>query len=190
MKKRDLDYMLCAIWYCMWRMQINRERGFSIFLYNCILYLQLPLVRNKHKVLKRWVKNRDRIERQWNGRVSPEGYAVRYRLDVFSLGYYIGIIAIIQGFVIGIIQYDNDSFSIISSFLILACLSLYVDWKIYWKKGYLVYFRIFEHKNFQWYEKWRNLTYVFILGSLLSLFAGILFFFFLASLNKEEFNKM
>lgn len=56
MRKRDLDYVLCALLYSMKKQHADRWGGFRSFLNTLYIYIVWYVVRNKYRALRMWIK--------------------------------------------------------------------------------------------------------------------------------------
>lgn len=177
MKKRDLDYVLCALLYSMWKQHSNRWGGFRFFLNSFFTHVMLLFGMNKYKALRIWITNRDRIDSELTNREwGMDMNQASYWLDYASFGYCFFVALIIAGTLMIVFQSQDDAFLFIPFMTIWIGWLIYVSCTVKRKNRYLIYFRLFDRMDIRWHEKWRYLTYVYTLGGLFAFIGGIFFF--------------
>lgn len=180
MRKRDLDYVICALLYSMKKQHADRWGGFRFFLNSLFTHVMLLFGMNKYKALRIWVNNRERIElglsdKEWGIDMNQ----ANNWLDYVALGYCGALGVILDGTLIKVFQIDNVWVMFFFAMILYCVWLIYIQCYILHRDQYLVYFRVFDCENTRWHEKWMYITYALTLGSIGSLIGGGIFIVFI-----------
>ncbi len=183
MKDSKLEYFLNAIHYCLW---LN-EKKFGNFAGRVVETLLAPIPKYlftkvyKEKYYKRLPKEQKKVVSFFNNR--ENGYYIGRANHWFGYlysSYFVFFSFLLMPF---IFKAGGDMHNITT--LILLALPVVLGYipaykAVFTNDRYLKYFKQFEKEDERWHRKWKRITLVFEIGSIVSIFLGIGAAFFIA----------
>ncbi len=177
MNKDRIEYVLNAIFYCIWLRQVK----FGLMckrLFQCILSVTTKLfLTNERRDRFYFGYNKRQIELSKYQFNKEYGLAINLAKDSFGLYTYfpfsIFSFASMGAFVRMFYDINLIVFIVISAVPLIAS-DILVRKTVYKDKRYLKYFEKFEKEDEKWHKKWKRRTRIFTLASLLSLAISIL----------------
>lgn len=176
MKDSKLEYFLNAIHYCLW---LN-EKKFGNFAGRVVETLLAPIPKYlftkvyKEKYYKRLPKEQKKVVSFFNNR--ENGYYIGRANHWFGYlysSYFVFFSFLLMPF---IFKAGGDMHNITT--LILLALPVVLGYipaykAVFTNDRYLKYFKQFEKEDERWHRKWKRITLVFEIGSIVSIFLGI-----------------
>lgn len=170
-------YFLNAVHYCMWL----SEKRFGKFMEKMIDLLFAPIPKYlftesfKEKYYKHLPTEMKTINKYLYG--SEQGLSIVGANHKFSY-FYSGYSIFLSFVIIGVTNRFYEDLHPLMDFSLIA-LSVMVFYipaysAVFFNDRYLKYFRQFEKKDERWHKKWRKITILFIIGSVVSTIMGFI----------------
>lgn len=183
MKDSKLEYFLNAIHYCLWLREM--KSGSNARKIVNVLFAPIPKYlftkAYKEKYYKRLPKEQKKVVSFFNNR--ENGYYIGRANHWFGYlysSYFVFFSFLLMPF---IFKAGGDMHNITTLILLALPVVLgYIpaDKAVFTNDRYLKYFKQFEKEDERWHRKWKRITLVFEIGSIVSIFLGIGAAFFIA----------
>lgn len=175
-KENNIEYFLNAVHYCMWHYEKESGRLLEKIINVLFAPIQKYVFTKSFKVKYYKHLRKEQKETQCFFYGSRNGLSIGNANHDF--GYFYSGYSIFLSFVL--IGIADRFFGSLHSLVVLLLLALPVGLcyipaysAVFSNDRYLKYFKQFEKKDERWHEKWRRITILFIIGSIVSTFMGI-----------------
>lgn len=174
---RGFEYFLNAIHYCLWLI----DRNFGNYIGNIVSILLSPIPKlfftkeYQKKCEERLKQSQNDYDRIFYNKETGFHISRTHHLFGYFYSCYPGYLSLV---LLGIYFRSCDELNFIIFWILIGlpiALGYIPAYKaVFVKNNYFKYFKKFEKEDEHWHKKWKRITIVFCIGSMLSTLLGIL----------------
>lgn len=174
--KENFELFLNAVHYMIYKEEVWSSKKIEMFLKSLFSFIPKYLFtpRMKIRFFRRQIRTRKETNEYMYGKHYGQSISMAHHLfGAFYSGYPMLLSFIIIGFIIRYCKEGHDIAIFMASFIPIEICYIPAYNAVFAKDRYLKYFKQFEKQDEHWHKRWKRITLLFCIGSVLMFFISL-----------------